>query len=109
MKLAIIGQGGHSKVIQDIILAYKGIEIVGYLDDKYENSYFNQGIYYGPILSAKKMLDYFEDIKFIIAIGNNRVRKMIVEKLNLFRSILCCIDSSICDYQYKCQRLVLVL
>ena len=83
MKLAIIGQGGHSKVIQDIIFASKEIEIVGYLDDKYENSYFNQGIYYGPILSAKKMLDYFEEIKFIIAIGNNGVRKMIVEKLNL--------------------------
>src|SRR3954471_13236980 len=83
MKLAIIGQGGHSKVIQDIILVTKGIEIVGYFDDKYENSYFNQGIYYGPILSAKKMLDSFGEIKFMIAIGNNRVRKMIVEKLNL--------------------------
>src|SRR4051812_30111982 len=83
MKLAIIGQGGHSKVIQDIILVTKGIEIIGYFDDKYENSYFNQEIYYGPILSAKKMLDSFEEIKFIIAIGNNRVRKMIVEKLNL--------------------------
>ena len=63
MKLAIIGQGGHSKVIQDIVLAIKGIEIVGYLDDKYENSYLQQGIYYGPILSAKKLLDCFEEIQ----------------------------------------------
>ena len=39
MRLAIIGQGGHSKVIQDIVSVLKGIEIVGYLDDKYDNSY----------------------------------------------------------------------
>ena len=86
MKLAIIGQGGHSKVIQDIVFALKEIEIVGYLDDKYETSYFRKGIYYGPILSSKKMLDSFESIKFIIAIGNNHIRKMIVEKLNLLDS-----------------------
>ncbi|MCQ6275285.1 acetyltransferase [Bacillus sp. V3B] len=83
MRLAIIGQGGHSKVIQDIILAIRDIEIIGYFDDKYNHSYVHQGIHYGPILSSKSLLDYFEEIKFIIAIGNNRVRKMTVERLNL--------------------------
>ena len=72
------------RLFKTLLLAIKGIEIVGYFDDKYDNSYFQQGIYYGPILSAKKLLDCFEEIKFIIAIGNNTVRKMIVEKLNLF-------------------------
>lgn len=83
MKLAIIGQGGHSKVIQDIVKAIKEIEIVGYFDDKFDQSYIHQGIHYGRVHSAKKILDYFDEIKFTIAIGNNEVRKMIVESLNL--------------------------
>lgn len=83
MKLAIIGQGGHSKVIQDIVKAIKRIEIVGCFDDKYDQSFINQGIQYGRVLSAKNMLNHIDDIKFVVAIGNNKVRKMIVERLNL--------------------------
>lgn len=82
MKVAIIGQGGHSKVIQDIITAREGNEIVGYLDDKFDFASVKQGIYYGPISSAIRLREQVEDLKFIIAIGNNRVRKNIVEKMN---------------------------
>ena len=38
MKIAMIGKGGHSKVIKDIILSNKEYEIVGYLDDQYEDA-----------------------------------------------------------------------
>ena len=37
MNIAIIGKGGHSKVIEDIILSNNEYEIVGYLDDRYED------------------------------------------------------------------------
>ena len=37
MKIAIIGNGGHSKVIKDIILSNKEYEIVGYFNDIYED------------------------------------------------------------------------
>lgn len=83
MKIAIIGQGGHSKVIQDIIRALKGIEIVGYFDDKFEYVSVKQGICYGPIFSAVRLREQIKDLKFIVAIGTNIVRKNIVEKLNL--------------------------
>lgn len=82
MKVAIIGQGGHSKVIHDIIAALEEIKIVGYFDDKFDYASVKQGIYYGPISSAALLREQAEAIKFIIAIGNNRARKIIVEKLN---------------------------
>ena len=83
MKIAIIGKGGHSKVIKDIILSNKGYEIVGYLDDQYEDATMMDGMYFGPIITAQNLIHYFKDIKFVIAIGNNRIRKTIAGQLGL--------------------------
>lgn len=83
MKIAVIGKGGHSKVIKDIISSNQEYEIVGYLDDLYENQTIIDGMYYGPIMTAQHLLHNFEDVKFVIAIGNNRVRKVISEQLGL--------------------------
>lgn len=83
MKIAIIGLGGHSKVVQDIILSYEDFEIVGYFDDKHRVEYFNDYTITGPILSAKKMIHFFNDIKFVIAIGNNKIRKRIFQQLGI--------------------------
>jgi acetyltransferase EpsM len=83
MKIAIIGNGGHSKVVRDLILSYEENEIVGILDDKYEEVRLVENIFYGPILAAKKLVEYFSDIKFVIAIGNNKVRQSIVQRINI--------------------------
>ena len=83
MKIVIIGQGGHSKVIEDIILSYKENQIVGYLDDKYSTFTVFNGLYTGPITAAQQLIHFHKDIKFIIAIGNNAIRKSVTEKLDL--------------------------
>lgn len=83
MKFVIIGNGGHSKVISDMVLANKENEIIGYLDDKYENIKLLDNHFYGPVLTARNLAECFNDLKFIIAIGNNSVRKKIVQKLDL--------------------------
>src|SRR4051794_40717230 len=83
MKIAVIGKGGHSKVIEDIILSNKEYEIVAYLDDRYEDVAMIDGIYYGPIIAVQNLIDYFDQIKFVIAIGNNRVRRSIAGQLGL--------------------------
>ncbi|MDQ0242571.1 acetyltransferase EpsM [Bacillus fengqiuensis] len=83
MKIAIIGKGGHSKVIEDTILSNKEYEIVGYLDDRYQEVTMIDGMYYGPIMAAQRLISYFEDLKFVIALGNNKVRKSIVGQLGL--------------------------
>lgn len=83
MKIAIIGQGGHSKVIRDLIQSDGRMQIAGYFDDKYEEVSIQGSSFFGPVLSARKMLNYFDEIKFVVAIGNNKARKLIVEKLGL--------------------------
>lgn len=81
MKIAVIGKGGHSKVIQDIILMNKEYEIVAYLDDQYTDVTMVDGVYYGPVMTAQNIIGYFGEIKFFIAIGNNKVRKAISRQL----------------------------
>jgi acetyltransferase EpsM len=81
MKIVIIGHGGHSKVITDIILSDGGFEIIGYLDDKYKAVKI-ENVFYGPVCYANLLAKYFGEIKFVIAIGNNLVRKKIVDELN---------------------------
>lgn len=83
MKFVIIGHGGHSKVISDLVLASRENEIVSYLDDKFEELKMRGKAFYGPIGSLKELIKYFNELKIIIAIGNNLTRKMIVQKLNL--------------------------
>lgn len=83
MEIIMIGQGGHSKVIKDIILSNKEFEIVGYLDDQYENINIVDNTYFGPISSLYEIINDFNQVKFVIAIGNNKVRKKIADKLDL--------------------------
>jgi acetyltransferase EpsM len=83
MNIAIIGQGGHSKVIQDLISLNSQFHIVAYLDDKFEELLMKEDTLIGPIFSAKAIIEIFEDVKFIIAIGNNHTRKSIADKLKL--------------------------
>lgn len=83
MKIVVIGRGGHSKVISDMILSDRESDIVGYLDDKYDEVGMIEDTYCGPISAANRMLEYFNDIKFVIAIGDNEVRQSIVKRLNL--------------------------
>ena len=83
MKIALIGKGGHSKVVEDIILSKKDYEIVAYLDDQYEEFYHNNGKYFGPIGEIDKIKRFFNDLSFVITIGNNRIRKQVAQRLCL--------------------------
>lgn len=83
MKYIIIGHGGHGKVVKDMILSNEGNEVIGFLDDQYKDIRLSGNLFLGPIRSAKHMIETFQDIKFILAVGNNPIRKLIVEKLAL--------------------------
>lgn len=74
-KVAIIGYSGHAYVICDILLSQK-VEIIGYCDrDEKVNNPFDLK-YLGAESKAR-----IEDDHVFIAIGNNAVRKQIVETL----------------------------
>lgn len=83
MKIVVVGHGGHSKVIADQILSDEKNTIVGFLDDKYVELRLSDGSYLGPIASAKEILNIFNDVKFVIAIGDNRVRQSTFKNLGL--------------------------
>ncbi|TXC92369.1 acetyltransferase [Metabacillus litoralis] len=83
MKIVLIGQGGHSKVIKDIILSYKENKVIGYLDDKYKDYHYENDQFSGPISSAQNIISRIDNVKFIIGIGDNKIRKSIFEQLDL--------------------------
>ncbi|MBT2642194.1 acetyltransferase [Bacillus sp. ISL-41] len=82
MKVVLIGHGGHSKVISDIIRPIPELQIIGYLDNKYEVKQVINNVILGPVKAAKEIKDAHGNVKFIIAIGDNRTRKLIAEQLN---------------------------
>jgi acetyltransferase EpsM len=83
MKVVVIGHGGHSKVVSDIIRATNGLQIIGYLDNKYERIQSINNLIFGPISAAMQVKAENKNVKFVIAIGDNRARKLVFEKLSL--------------------------
>lgn len=81
MKIILLGDGGHSRVIQEMIESTKAHIISAVLDDKYEWSYERKGIIYGPISLLSDLLD--SETKVIIAIGDNKIRKQTTIRLGL--------------------------
>lgn len=71
-KLIIIGASGHGKVIADIAVAC-GYEIAGFLDDD-----INKKECYGcSVLGTSEDAEMYSECNFVIAIGNNSVRRKI--------------------------------
>lgn len=89
-KVVIIGAGGHSKVIADIIEKSNDI-LVGFLDDNLEkgkNIIINYSVL-GKIEDCLKIKEQDNEIEFIIGIGSNNIRKKIANnyKLNYYTAI----------------------
>ena len=83
VELAVIGEGGHSKVIMELIHSKENHRIKAILDDKYTELTLSNGVYWGPISAAHGLLSQISSLKFVVAIGNNQIRKSIVLKLGL--------------------------
>lgn len=71
-EVIIIGAGGHGKVIADII-EKNGDKVCGFLDDGAKS----KEIFGYQVLGKTEDINKFSDKEFIIAIGNNAVRKKI--------------------------------
>ncbi|MCI2255206.1 acetyltransferase [Domibacillus sp. PGB-M46] len=90
MDIIVLGNGGHSKVIQDTISTLKDYTLRAVLDDKYSEEAEEGGILYGPFSSLTSLLN--EQTKVVMAIGNNSVRKNLADsmplRLNQYASIV---------------------
>lgn len=78
--IMIIGNGGHAKVIKDIISRNDSLTFKGYLDDNIKKFYERDGLIYDCLDNISK---YYTDYYFIIAIGNNEIREVIYNRLNI--------------------------
>lgn len=79
-KVVVIGNGGHSKVIQDTIRLADGYELYAVLDDRFEDVLYHGDILLGPVSYSEK-LAADSDVSFSIAIGANWVREKIAKEL----------------------------
>lgn len=78
-KIVLIGGGGHAKVVIDCIQA-EGNEVIGVLDDALDIGSKVLGV---PVVGRTDDYAKFKENSFVIAIGDNRVRKTIAEKMQV--------------------------
>jgi sugar O-acyltransferase (sialic acid O-acetyltransferase NeuD family) len=81
LKTYLYGCGGHAKVILDILLKQK-ISVAGIVDDSpVQGCRYIHGV---PIYSSQSILSSHppDAARWIVAIGNNRIRQSIAEKLS---------------------------
>ncbi|MCD8914594.1 acetyltransferase [Staphylococcus simulans] len=79
-KIFIIGNGGHAKVVKDVINASSKYQIAGHLDDAIKEKHMVDGLIYD---SLSNIDEYRNDFLFHIGIGNNLVREKIFEELDI--------------------------
>ena len=77
-KIAIIGAGGHSKVIIDIIYLLGSFEIIGIFDDNKTSNFLNIPIL-GKIYEIEKINKNILIDSFFIGIGNDDIRKKVYD------------------------------
>ncbi|WP_078435305.1 acetyltransferase [Metabacillus halosaccharovorans] len=80
--VALIGEGGHSSVVIDIINLQQKYKIFAVFDDKYHTLQKHNNCYYGPV-SSMKDLKKKNNFKIIVCIGDNKIRKKIINQLNI--------------------------
>ncbi|KYG27659.1 acetyltransferase [Alkalihalobacillus trypoxylicola] len=83
MKVVIIGAGGHSKVIQDMIRLNGKAKLIATLDDQFDRLIKRNGIYEGPIAAKDQFIKRHKQLKFVIGIGDNEIRRIMTKRLAL--------------------------
>ncbi|MGX0915690.1 acetyltransferase [Staphylococcus hominis] len=78
--IVLIGKGGHSKVIKDIIEEDKQYYVAGYLDHAINEYYMDKEVFYDNLDNIEK---YKDKCFFVIAIGNNYVRQKLFKSLDI--------------------------
>ncbi len=76
----VIGAGGHGKVAVRAALA-SGIGVAGVFDD--DPAKVGQSVGGAPVLGAVRSINRFQQLPTLIAIGDNRLRLLLAEQLDL--------------------------
>lgn len=82
-EIVIIGDSGHAKVIADIVNSNDDMSVCAKLDDKYKEVFVEDGLLKGPVRHLDELIESNPEIRVVIGIGSNAVRKKIVSNLRL--------------------------
>lgn len=80
MDIILIGNGGHSKVIQATIERTEGYNLIGILDQTIEEYYESNSVFYDNITNLEA---YKSGASFILAFGNLSVRQQLIDDYGL--------------------------
>ena len=80
----IIGAGGHGRVVADIAIALGIYREIAFLDD----GAFAKGFPYSVLGTSDNAREFIPDWNFVVAIGNQAVRKGLVERLQAYGAVL---------------------
>ncbi|PZG43574.1 acetyltransferase [Listeria ivanovii] len=78
-QVILVGDGGHSKVVQECLMQQKEYTIIGTLDNNYTTYEKVDEQFRAPFTDYEKYKA--DDVYWFIAIGNNNTRATIAEKL----------------------------
>ncbi|MBC1551376.1 hypothetical protein HB901_01525 [Listeria booriae] len=82
--LIIIGDGGHSKMVQNIVRESGTYQLTEVWDDKYSEPVARDGVVYSSLDGQLQGLTQMDaDATFFVAIGDNDIRKKIARTLAL--------------------------
>ncbi|MED4528714.1 acetyltransferase, partial [Bacillus amyloliquefaciens] len=82
-KVVLIGNGGHGKVVKEIVKARSDMELAGILDDGFSGFTVRDGLYTGRTKDVHMLRKLVPGAVFTICIGHNGVRKQLAETLGL--------------------------
>lgn len=83
-KLAIIGAGGHGRVVADCATASSDYDEIIFLDDCYPER--NQNLHWPIKNNLSALSDYINEYDFVIAFGNNALRQKIMLQLQCLKA-----------------------
>lgn len=85
-EIAIIGGGGHAKVVMDIILKNQeidnNVDIIGFFDDDRYKKEVCGLPRLGTVDNVEKEIEEHKNVEMIIGIGDNKTREKIVGRMN---------------------------
>ncbi|KXZ20870.1 acetyltransferase [Bacillus nakamurai] len=82
-QVGLIGNGGHGKVVKEIVNARSDMQLAGIFDDSFSGFAGREGLYTGRPDDIHLLRKLIPDVVFVISVGDNGVRKQLAERLGL--------------------------
>ncbi|MBY8911454.1 acetyltransferase [Bacillus sp. YC2] len=81
--VALIGNGGHGKVVKEIVNTRSDMQLAGIFDDRFSSFAVREGLYTGRPDDIHLLRKLVPDVAFAICVGDNGLRKKLAERLEL--------------------------